>query len=97
MVRALEGDAARHGRLVGGEGRTDLVIGAGFRPAVVDGLLSGVHEPGTSHHRVVSAFAPAALVDRALAGAARERLLVHEFGDATLVLPGVLEVRSEAA
>ncbi len=97
VVRALEGDVARHGRLVGGDGRTDLVIARGFVPTVVDGLLSGVHEPGTSHHQVVSAFAPPPLLDRALAQAAHDRLLVHEFGDATLVLPGVAERRSMAA
>ena len=59
VVRALEGNAiAHHGRLRAGEGTTDLVIGPGFVPRVVDGLLSGVHEPGTSHYRVVSAFGP---------------------------------------
>ncbi|MEM9462730.1 MAG: S-adenosylmethionine:tRNA ribosyltransferase-isomerase [Myxococcota bacterium] len=91
VVRALEGDAAQHGQLRGGEGQTSLIIGEGFTPRVVDGLLSGVHEPGTSHHRVVSAFAPADLVDHALQQAAHARMLVHEFGDATLVLPGVAQ------
>ncbi|MCA9706191.1 MAG: S-adenosylmethionine:tRNA ribosyltransferase-isomerase [Myxococcales bacterium] len=92
VVRALEGDARRPspaGRaLRGGDGITDLVIGEGFVPRIVDGLLSGVHEPGTSHHRVVDAFAPAPVLDHAMAEAARHGLLVHEFGDATLVLPG---------
>lgn len=98
VVRALEGSALAHGgRLVGGEGTTDLVIGKGFVPRVVDGLLSGVHEPGTSHHRVVSAFAPRPLVDAAHEHAAAVGLLVHEFGDATLVLPGVAQASAAAA
>ena len=90
VVRALEGNTRAHGgRLVVGEGVTDLVVGEGFVPLVVDGLLSGVHEPGTSHHRVVSAFAPRVVIDAAHEHAAAAELLVHEFGDATLVLPGV--------
>lgn len=98
VVRALEGNALAHGgRLRAGAGTTDLVIGPGFVPRVVDGLLSGVHEPGTSHHRVVSAFAPRALVDTAHEHAAAKGLLVHEFGDATLVMPGVAAAADAAA
>jgi S-adenosylmethionine:tRNA ribosyltransferase-isomerase len=98
VVRALEGNAfANHGRLRAGEGTTDLVIGPGFAPHVVDGLLSGVHEPGTSHYRVVSAFGPHAVVDAAHEHAATAGLLVHEFGDATLVMPGVAQAAVAAA
>ncbi len=98
VVRALEGNALAHrGRLVGGEGTTDLIIDQAFIPRVVDGLLSGVHEPGTSHHRVVSAFAPPKLVDTAHTQAAAAGLLVHEFGDATLVMPGVAHVAAAVA
>lgn len=98
VVRALEGNAlANHGRLRAGEGTTDLVIGPGFAPRVVDGLLSGVHEPGTSHSRVVSAFAPQGVLDQAHAHAAAAGLLVHEFGDATLVMPGVTAAVEAAA
>ena len=87
VVRALEGSArASHGRVRAGHGTTDLVIGPTFVPRVVDGLLSGVHEPGTSHYRVVSAFAPRRLVDAA-----------HEHGDATLVMPGVAAAAAVAA
>ncbi len=88
VVRALEGNAATHGgRLRSGEGTTALVIGPGFVPRIASGLLSGVHEPGTSHHAVVRAFAPAALLEAAHQHAALRGFLVHEFGDATLVLP----------
>lgn len=98
VVRALEGNAiANHGRLHAGESTTDLVIGPGFVPRIVDGLLSGVHEPGTSHYRVVSAFGPHAVVDAAHEHAAAVGLLVHEFGDATLVMTGVAEAAAAAA
>lgn len=98
VVRALEGNAiANHGRLRAGEGTTDLIIGPGFAPRVVDGLLSGVHEPGTSHYKVVSAFGSPGVIDEAHAHAAAAGLLVHEFGDATLVMPGVAAVGVAAA
>ena len=98
VVRALEGNAQTHGgQLVAGPGITDLIIHEGFVPQVVDGLLSGVHEPGTSHHQVVSAFAPPAAIAAADATIARRGLLIHEFGDATLLLPRVASQRCLAA
>jgi S-adenosylmethionine:tRNA ribosyltransferase-isomerase len=98
VVRALEGNAlVNRGRLRAGLGTTDLVIGSGFVPHVVDGLLSGVHEPGTSHYRVVSAFGPQVVIDQAHEHAAAKSLLIHEFGDATLVMPGVAVAADAAA
>lgn len=89
-VRALEGSAAVHGgRVSAGRGVTDLRIGEGFAPRVVDGLLTGMHEPGTSHHRLLHAFAPPDLLERALALAEALGFLGHEFGDAMLVLGAV--------
>jgi S-adenosylmethionine:tRNA ribosyltransferase-isomerase len=86
VVRALEGSGALHGRLTAGEGVTDLRIDAAYRPVVVDGLLTGIHEPGTSHFSLLTAFAPAALLCRAYEHAERDGYLGHEFGDCSLVL-----------
>src|SRR5262249_21465321 len=45
VVRALEGAAEEGGgRLRAGQGRTSLRIDGRFRPRVVDGLLTGVHQ-----------------------------------------------------
>ena len=103
VVRALEGCAASHaGTLVAGEGSTDLRLDARSPLRVVSGLLTGIHEPGTSHHALMSAFArpavhadPAAgdggergdLLSRALEHAASSGYLQHEFGDSVIVLP----------
>ncbi|MDP8998590.1 MAG: S-adenosylmethionine:tRNA ribosyltransferase-isomerase, partial [Myxococcota bacterium] len=47
VVRALEGCAAIHdGDIVAGEGTTDLHITGAYRPRVVDGVLTGLHEVG---------------------------------------------------
>lgn len=95
VVRALEGSAARNGgEPRAGRGETDLVIGPGFRPRVVDGLLSGLHDRTTSHFGLLLAFAPLRLVERAFAHAERAGYLGHEFGDSCLILP---EERHELA
>lgn len=88
VVRALEGAAEKTGgQLRAGEGRTSLRITREFRPRVVDGLLTGVHQPGESHFDLLQAFAPEALLRRALSHAEREGYLAHEFGDSCLILP----------
>jgi S-adenosylmethionine:tRNA ribosyltransferase-isomerase len=88
VVRALEGCAARHGgELAPGTGTTDLHIGPGFVPRVVDGLITGLHAPGSSHHELELAFVQAPLLVDAWADAEAHGYLQHEFGDLCLVLP----------
>jgi S-adenosylmethionine:tRNA ribosyltransferase-isomerase len=88
VVRALEGCAALHGgELVAGEGVTDLRIAPGFRPRIVDGVLTGLHDVGSSHRELVEAFAPQGLLVEALRNADGGGYLAHEFGDVCLVLP----------
>jgi S-adenosylmethionine:tRNA ribosyltransferase-isomerase len=87
VVRALEGAAAaRGGLLCPGAGVTDLKIGASFHPRVVDGLVTGIHEPGTSHFELLTAFAPAQLLDQAYRHAETAGYVGHEFGDSSLIL-----------
>jgi S-adenosylmethionine:tRNA ribosyltransferase-isomerase len=86
VVRALEGCAAKHGRLVAGEGETDLVVDAAFRPRIVAGLLTGLHEPTASHFKLLQAFAPLGLLERAYAHAESAGYRGHELGDSCLIL-----------
>jgi S-adenosylmethionine:tRNA ribosyltransferase-isomerase len=90
VVRALEAHANADGLLEAGAGRTDLRLSASYELRVVDGLLTGLHEPGTSHFELLEAFAPRALLLRAADHAGRTGYLQHEFGDSCLVLPGAL-------
>jgi S-adenosylmethionine:tRNA ribosyltransferase-isomerase len=86
-VRALEGNARSHrGRLAAGAGTTALRLGPALRRRVVDGILTGVHDPGTSHFALLESFAPRALLLEAHAFAAERGYLGHEFGDAMLIL-----------
>ncbi len=92
VVRALEGSAAQNdGAPRAGEGVTDLKLGPRSRRRVVDGLLTGLHEPGTSHFSLLEAFAPAPLVLGALEHARAGGYAGHEFGDVGLVLGGIAE------
>jgi S-adenosylmethionine:tRNA ribosyltransferase-isomerase len=85
VVRALEGRALG-GTLSAGAAVTDLVVGEGFAPRVVDGVLTGMHEPGTSHFALLAAFAPPGLLLESLRYAAARAYRQHEFGDSALVL-----------
>jgi len=87
VVRALEGSRAAHGTLRAGTGVTGLRIGAGFRPRVVDGILSGIHASAESHFAVLAAFAPLPLLRSAERYAEAHDFTTHELGDAMLILP----------
>lgn len=85
VVRALEHSAATFGSVAAGESVADLRIDAQTRLRVVDAILSGTHEPGTSHHELLHAFADTAVLaraDDALNGAGYR---THEFGDSVLI------------
>jgi S-adenosylmethionine:tRNA ribosyltransferase-isomerase len=87
VVRALEGRALQAGgTLTPGEGVTDLLMGPGFVPRVVDGLLTGMHEPTASHYALLQAFAPLPLLREAGQAAEKRGYLGHEFGDSALIL-----------
>lgn len=85
VVRALE--SAVGGSL---EGWTDLVLGPDRPARVVDGLVTGLHEPEASHLTLLEAVAGRDLVDRAYAdvtGPGAPAYLWHELGDSMLLLP----------
>ena len=85
VVRALEHSAARFGAVVAGEGVADQRIGAHTRLRVVDAILSGTHEPGTSHYDLLRAFADEATLRRADQALDRGGFRTHEFGDSVLI------------
>ena len=86
VVRALETAAAGNGQVQAMEGWTRLRLGPGSRLQVVDGLLTGFHEPQASHFDLLRAFLDEALLERAYRQAIAARYLWHEFGDLCLIL-----------
>ncbi|MER7281324.1 S-adenosylmethionine:tRNA ribosyltransferase-isomerase [Dactylosporangium sp. NPDC000244] len=87
-VRALESAAAPGGTVAAREGYTSLVVTPDRGVTVVDGLLTGFHEPRASHLDLLAAVAAPAVLAAAYDAAVRERYLWHEFGDVNLLLPG---------
>jgi S-adenosylmethionine:tRNA-ribosyltransferase-isomerase (queuine synthetase) len=91
VVRALETAArtrpAADGMVAASAGWTDHIVTPGSGVLAVDGLLTGLHEPRSSHLRMLAAFAGPALLDRCYAAAIGGRYLWHEFGDVHLLLP----------
>jgi S-adenosylmethionine:tRNA ribosyltransferase-isomerase len=87
VVRALETVAAPDGSIAPGAGLTDLVVTAERGLAGIDGLLTGWHEPNSSHLDLLEAAAGADLLDRSYQAAHAHGYRRHEFGDAHLILP----------
>ena len=85
VVRALEHAAAAGGAVASGLGVATQRIGGATRLRVVDAVLSGTHEKGTSHYDLLRAFASA----KTLAGMEQQLesygYRTHEFGDSILV------------
>ena len=88
VTRALETVADESGFVRAGHGWTDLVLGTDRPARVVNGLVTGWHEPGASHVHLLEAVAGPGLVQRAYEHAEEEGYLWHEFGDSCLLLPG---------
>jgi len=86
-TRAIESAADEHGRVHPAQGWTDLVIGPERGVRVVDGILSGWHEPAASHLLLLEAVAGRPLLERSYARALAGDYRWHEFGDFHLVLP----------
>ncbi|MBN9099722.1 MULTISPECIES: S-adenosylmethionine:tRNA ribosyltransferase-isomerase [unclassified Pseudonocardia] len=87
-TRALETVAEPDGSVRAGAGWTDLVLGPDRPARVVDGLVTGWHEPQASHLLLLEAVAGPRLVGRAYAAAVERGYRWHEFGDSCLLLPG---------
>ena len=85
VVRALEHAATDDGRVRAGEGIATQRIGPSSRLRVVDAILSGTHEPGTSHYELLRAFLDDATLERATRELDDRNYLTHEFGDSVLI------------
>lgn len=86
VVRALEHAATCDGVVPAGAGLANQRIGAGTRLRVVDAILSGVHEPGTSHYQLLRAFTNDATLDRMVGEMTAHGYRGHEFGDSVFMV-----------
>lgn len=86
-TRAVE-SASEGGHVTPTSGWTDRVVTPAHPPQVVDGLVTGWHDPQASHLLLVEAVAGRDLAQAAYDAASEEGYLWHEFGDSALLLPG---------
>ncbi len=88
VTRALESVAGDDGSVHAAEGWTDLVLGPGRPTRVIDGIVTGLHDPDASHLLLLEAVVGAETVVRSYDEALATRYLWHEFGDSCLLLRG---------
>ncbi len=86
VVRALETATDADGATHPGEGWTRLVVTPGRGLRAIDALLTGLHEPRSSHLAMLEALAGRAHLRTTYAAALQEGYLWHEFGDLHLIM-----------
>lgn len=87
VVRALESVVDGRGIVHPGHGVTDVIVTGESGVRAVDGLLTGWHEPRSSHLRLLEAFLPSEHLEAVYQEAVSTGYLWHEFGDELLILP----------
>jgi len=85
VVRALEHAARSDGEVLAGVGVATQRIGPSTRLRVVDAILSGTHEPDSSHYELLGAFTDAATLQRMSVELEARGYRTHEFGDSVLI------------
>jgi S-adenosylmethionine:tRNA ribosyltransferase-isomerase len=85
VVRALEHAAASGDGVRAGERMATQRIGASSGLRVVDAILSGTHEPGSSHYELLRAFTDDAALRRMDDELNARGYRTHEFGDSVFV------------
>src|SRR5207253_4123702 len=89
VVRALESAVDEgNGDVIATHDWTELVITPERGVRVVDGLLTGFHEPKASHLAMLEAIAGRSHLEKVYPAALAGGYRWHEFGDLHLILPG---------
>ena len=84
VVRALE--SARKGdKFYPAHGYTNIMID-GYRKTGINGLITGMHDPSTSHLLMLSNFVDIELIKASYSAAAESGFTWHEFGDSCIIL-----------
>ncbi|TMU84131.1 S-adenosylmethionine:tRNA ribosyltransferase-isomerase [Bacillus sp. BHET2] len=86
VVRALETVMTEFERLQTSEGVTNLYISGETTLQIVDGLITGLHEPEASHLDLLKAFISEEKLMNAYQLALEKNYKWHEFGDMNIIL-----------
>ncbi|WP_424528449.1 S-adenosylmethionine:tRNA ribosyltransferase-isomerase [Sphaerisporangium viridialbum] len=94
VVRALETAVlSGTGEVRAAEGWTSHIVTPAVGVHAVDGLITGLHEPRSSHLMMLSAIAGEELLSRSYEEALREGYLWHEFGDLHMITPHQIRIK----
>jgi S-adenosylmethionine:tRNA ribosyltransferase-isomerase len=85
VVRALEHAASRDGIVHAGDGVATQRIGPQTKLRVADVIVSGTHEPDTSHYSLLRAFTDTLTLLGASEELEAHRYRTHEFGDSVWI------------
>lgn len=85
VTRALEHSARNDGIVRHGASVATQRLGPASRLLVVDAILSGTHEAGTSHYDLLRAFIADDVLDTVNGELEAQGYLTHEFGDSILI------------
>ncbi|HTM02654.1 MAG TPA: S-adenosylmethionine:tRNA ribosyltransferase-isomerase [Vicinamibacterales bacterium] len=85
VVRALEDAADAVGRVTPGPGVATQRLGPHTPLLIVDAIVSGMHEPGTSHYELLRAFRNNEQLEAMTVEAESRGYEGHEFGDSTWI------------
>jgi len=86
-IRAIETVVNNEGIVIPYRGNTELFIDESYTMKVVDGLLSGFHEPRASHLNMLQSVGGFEHIHRAYKEAIKAGYYWHQFGDLHLILP----------
>jgi S-adenosylmethionine:tRNA ribosyltransferase-isomerase len=86
VVRALESSLDRRQQVVAATGWTALHITPDRPMRIVNGLLTGFHEPISTHLAILESLAGQAHIESAYRAALEGKYFWHEFGDSHLIL-----------
>jgi S-adenosylmethionine:tRNA ribosyltransferase-isomerase len=86
VVRALEDAAGRDTPIRSGPAIATLRVGRDTPLRIVDAIVSGQHEHGTSHYELLRAFQSDEVLRHVVREADLHEYRMHEFGDSLLIL-----------
>jgi S-adenosylmethionine:tRNA ribosyltransferase-isomerase len=86
VVRAIEDATVRYREIRGCCAVATLRLGPGTRLQIVDVLVTGLHEPGTSHYELLRAFQGETVLRRIVDEAEACEYRIHEFGDSLFIV-----------
>lgn len=85
VVRALESAVDNRGRVHAASGMTDHIVTPAIGVRAVDGILTGLHEPRSTHLSMLSAIVDGQFLAEGYRAAIDAGYLWHEFGDVHLI------------